>query len=165
MPSRHIGTQGYYTIQWFFEHCWDVYSASCFSTCTFRYPSNTNLVQWRHCLCVYGRICMLSGSRTLIPHLVVIYFIHCSSLSLYSKNSLQYLFLWHFTKCTDKLQARWLILMYVWCFFLLLFSITACELVDVCVCLVSLRLSAWDCSPHFLKCLHYAGGDCCSFSS
>jgi len=42
-----------------------------------------------------------------------------------------------FSKCTNKLQARWWILMYVLCFFLLLSSITTCKLVNMC--LVSLR--------------------------
>jgi len=49
--------------------------------CTFgllSYSWNTNLGGWRHYLCVYGRIYVLSRNWTLIPHLVI-YFIRCSS--------------------------------------------------------------------------------------
>ena len=68
------------------------------------------------------------------PHLVVIYFSDCCSLSLYSKNNLMYLFSWYiFSRCTNKLQARWWILMYVWCFFLLHSSFTTCTLMDTCL--------------------------------
>jgi len=72
----------------------DTYSASCSSTCSFRYlwcPLNTYLVGWWQ-ICVYGRICLLFGNQNLIPHLVVVYFIHCLSPSLYWKNNLQYCF-------------------------------------------------------------------------
>jgi len=68
----------------------DKYSASCSSTCTFRYvrhPSNTNLVAWRHYVYTFTAEFVLSGNWTLIPHLVVVYFIHWSSPSFFSKSS------------------------------------------------------------------------------
>jgi len=58
--------------------------------------SGTHQTQtWQHADIMYTRLqqnFVLPGNWTLIPHLVVTYFIHWSSPSIYSKNSLQYRF-------------------------------------------------------------------------
>jgi hypothetical protein len=64
-------------------------------------------------VCVYGRICVLSRNWTQFPHPVVVYFIHCSSLSLYSKNSLQYCFHYIFVHMYKELKAASCVYPYV----------------------------------------------------
>ena len=86
----------------------DKHSASFSSTRTFRYlrhPSNKNLTGWRHYVYMFTEEFVLSGEWTLIPQLVVIYFIHCSSPSIYSKNNFQYCFHDIFLKIEEQMKS------------------------------------------------------------